>query len=266
MAEANVRVLRFASLNNFRQLSPVVKSHLKRVYISLICALAASAFGVYIHMLFNIGGFVTDLLFFQSIKWLHSTHTNQQSTNRLYVLFLSTVLKGASVGPMIKLAIDLDSSILSTAFVGTSVVFSCLSCGAMLARRREYLYLGGLLTPGLSTLSPLLFASFIYRGYGSTWLFNIELYFGLFLFAGYMPVDTQEIVEKAHNGDMDYLEHSFSSFTDFVAVFVRVLIILMLKNSAHKVEKNSMALLARLVCPVTKIVIHNMLDARNREA
>lgn len=55
----------------------------------------------------------------------------------------------------------------------------------------------------------------------------LQLYFGLFLFAGYMLVDTQEIVEKAHNGDRDYVEHSFTSFTDFVAVFVRVLIILM---------------------------------------
>lgn len=38
-------------------------------------------------------------------------------------------------------------------------------------------------------------------------------------------MDTQEIVEKADRGDMDYVEHSFTSFTDFVAVFVRILII-----------------------------------------
>jgi len=43
---------------------------------------------------------------------------------------------------------------------------------------------------------------------------------------GYMVVDTQEIIEKAHLGDMDYVKHSLTLFTDFVAVFVRILIIM----------------------------------------
>lgn len=41
-----------------------------------------------------------------------------------------------------------------------------------------------------------------------------------------MVVDTQEIIEKAHLGDMDYVKHALTLFTDFVAVFVRVLIIM----------------------------------------
>lgn len=45
------------------------------------------------------------------------------------------------------------SSILITAFLGTSVVFFCFSAVAMLARRREYLYLGGLLSSGFSLLA-----------------------------------------------------------------------------------------------------------------
>ena len=46
------------------------------------------------------------------------------------------------------------------------------------------------------------------------------------MFVGYIVVDTQEIIEKAHMGDLDYVNHSLTLFTDFVAVFVRVLIIM----------------------------------------
>ncbi|KAM2843526.1 bax inhibitor 1-like [Malus sylvestris] len=67
----------------------------------------------------------------------------------------------------------------------------------MLARRREYLYLGGLLSSGLSMLIWLHFASSVFGGFAS--LFKFELYFGL------------------------------------VAVFVRILVI-MLKNSVEKNE------------------------------
>jgi len=153
---------------------------------------------------------------------------------RLSLLFVSAVLEGASVGPLIKVAIDVDPSILITAFVGTAIAFVCFSAAAMLARRREYLYLGGLLSSGLSMLMWLQFASSIFGGSAS--IFKFELYFGLLIFVGYMVVDTQEIIEKAHLGDMDYVKHSLTLFTDFVAVFVRILII-MLKNSADKEEK-----------------------------
>ncbi|XVF10910.1 hypothetical protein REPUB_Repub07fG0224100 [Reevesia pubescens] len=122
-------------------------------------------------------------------------------------------------------------SLLVAAFVGTALAFACFSGAAMLARRREYLYLGGLLSSGLSILLWLHFASSIFGG--STSLFMIEVYFGLLLFVGYMVVDTRDIIEKAHLGDLDYVKHALTLFTDFVAVFVRILII-MLKNS----EKN----------------------------
>lgn len=62
---------------------------------------------------------------------------------------------------------------LVAAFVGTALAFACFSGAAMLARRREYLYLGGLLSSGVSILLWLHFASSIFGG--STALFKIEV-------------------------------------------------------------------------------------------
>lgn len=64
-------------------------------------------------------------------------------------------------------------SILISAFVGTGLAFACFSVAAMVARRREYLYLGGLLSSGLSMLLWLHFASSIFGG--STAIFKFEV-------------------------------------------------------------------------------------------
>ncbi|KAL4362955.1 hypothetical protein GQ457_04G037160 [Hibiscus cannabinus] len=221
------------SLKNLRHISPVVQSHLKQVYLTLCCALIASAVGAYTHILWNIGGYLTTFACLGTMYWLLSTPPYEEQ-KRVSLLMASAALEGASIGPVIDLAIQIDPSVLVAAFVGTALAFACFSAAAMLARRREYLYLGGLLSSGLSMLLWLHFASSIFGG--STALFMFEIYFGLLVFVGYMVVDTQEIIEKAHLGDLDYVKHALTLFIDFVAVFVRVLVI-MLKNSAEKSGK-----------------------------
>ncbi|XP_008465888.2 bax inhibitor 1-like [Cucumis melo] len=223
----------YDSLKNFRQISPVVQSHLYQVYLTLGCALVASAAGAYLHILWNIGGILTTLAGIGCIAWLMATPPYEER-KRVSMLMAAALLEGASTGPLIGLAIDIDPSVLVSAFVGTAVAFGCFSAAAMFARRREYLYLGGLLSSGISMLLWLHFASSIFGG--STALFKFELYFGLLLFVGYMVVDTQEIIERAHLGDMDYVKHALTLFTDFFGVFVRLLII-MLRNSVEKTRR-----------------------------
>ncbi|RCV05693.1 hypothetical protein SEVIR_1G103100v4 [Setaria viridis] len=222
----------YDSLKNFRQITPAVQTHLKLVYLTLCVALASSAVGAYLHVVWNIGGMLTMLGCVGSIAWLFSVPVYEER-KRYGLLMAAALLEGASVGPLIKLAVDFDPSILVTAFVGTAIAFACFSCAAIVAKRREYLYLGGLLSSGLSILLWLQFAASIFGHSTSSFMF--EVYFGLLIFLGYMVYDTQEIIERAHRGDMDYIKHALTLFTDFVAVLVRILVI-MLKNAADKSE------------------------------
>ncbi|KAI5328053.1 hypothetical protein PRUPE_5G058500 [Prunus persica] len=223
----------FESLKNFRQISPVVQNHLKLVYLTLCCTLIASAAGAYLHILWNIGGIVTLLGCVGCMIWVLAT-PHYEEKKRVSLLMAAGLLEGATLGPLIDLAIKINPSVLISAFGGTALAFGCFSAAAMLAKRREYLYLGGLVSSGLSMLLWLQFASSIFGG--SAAMYKFELYFGLLIFVGYMVVDTQEMIEKAHNGDLDYVKHAMTLFSDFIAVFVRVLII-MLKNSIEKNEK-----------------------------
>ncbi|XP_027361561.1 bax inhibitor 1-like [Abrus precatorius] len=223
----------YDTLKNFRQISPLVQNHLKQVYFTLCFAVVAAAVGAYLHVLFNIGGFLTTLACVGSSAWLLSTPPLEER-KRVSLLMASSLFQGASIGPLIDLAVRIDPSVIFSAFVGTSLAFACFSGAALVARRREYLYLGGMVSSGLSILLWLHFASSIFGG--SMALFKFELYFGLLVFVGYIVVDTQEIVERAHLGDLDYVKHALTLFTDLASIFVRILVI-MLKNSAERNEK-----------------------------
>ncbi|XP_071674623.1 bax inhibitor 1 isoform X1 [Lolium perenne] len=86
------------------------------------------------------------------------------------------------------------------------------------------MYLHGLLSSGLSILHWLQFATSIFGH--STNSFMFEVYFGMLIFPGYMVYDPQEIIERAHHGDMDYIKHALTLLTDFITILVRILIII----------------------------------------
>jgi len=224
----------FQVLLKTTDINQAVRLHLAKVYATLALTLLAAMVGTIVHLQLNIGGIITTLLIFVCMFLLAADREKQNIPKRLGIIALFGFFKGASLGPLIQYAIHLDPSILVTAFLGTTCVFICFTLSALLARRRSMLFLGG-------TLSSMLFYMFLLSVVQifvkSTLINNINLYLGLFMFCGYILYDTQLIIEKSDRGSTDFVWDALELFIDFVAVFVRVLIILLQNSDKDKKKK-----------------------------
>eukprot|EP00252_Welwitschia_mirabilis_P009022 TRINITY_DN212_c0_g1_i2.p1 TRINITY_DN212_c0_g1~~TRINITY_DN212_c0_g1_i2.p1 ORF type:complete len:188 (+),score=13.80 TRINITY_DN212_c0_g1_i2:108-671(+) len=130
-----------------------VQKHLQRVYLCLCTSLAAAAVGVALHFLLNIGGLLTCFGCLASIVWLVSVPSYPfNERKRLGLLLTAAILKGATLGPVIDAVSEIGPGIPITALVGTSLAFACFSGSAVLAKRRQYLFLGGILSSAISVL------------------------------------------------------------------------------------------------------------------
>ncbi len=138
------------------------------------------------------------------------------------------------LGPLVESVLDINPSIVLSAFLGTVVIFACFSLAAIYAERRSMLYLGGILGSALSLMTFFGLMNIFFR---STLIFNFQLYFGLLVFVGYVCFDTQLIIEKASVGDLDVQRNALDLFLDFVAIFVRILIILANNNKKKNENK-----------------------------
>ncbi|CAF1519565.1 unnamed protein product [Rotaria magnacalcarata] len=225
------------TLLDFSTLQPRVQNHLKNVYTCLLGATLCATLGVFLSL--NDWLNYPRLAVFASMAtsiWLFSIDFNARTQMKCFGLMSATALfTGIYLSPLINLAINVDPQIIMTAFLLTTVIFVCFSLSALLTKNRTYLYLGGLLGTGTSFMLLLSLMNLFGR---SQLIFNINLYLGLALACGYILYDTQLIVERANNGDMNYVKHALLLFIDMVDLFVRILIIL-LKNSQSKEKKSN---------------------------
>lgn len=214
-----------------------VRKHLKNVYATFTLATIAAAAGGYAHMFSTLigAGLLTAIGAIGTLIWLTLTpYDGKNQLQRLSLLGAFAFLTGCNLGPLLNMAVMVNPTLVFQALLGTSVVFACFSLSALYAPRGHYLYLGGTLMAGLSTLFWL---SMLNIFFGSRLLFQLNLYIGLAVMCGFIIFDTQSIVEKARRGDKDYVMHSVELFIDFVAVFKRLLIILTDKEAQSKKKR-----------------------------
>ncbi|XP_046377634.1 probable Bax inhibitor 1 [Haliotis cracherodii] len=226
-------------LFKFDHLEGYVQTHLKNVYSSLAIGMISAAVGAYVHLFTGLmqAGLMTMLGSIGLMLWLAFTkHEKGNQGKRLAIFSGFTFCSGMSLGPLLDMVIALEPSIIPTALMGTFVVFISFSLASLYsARDRTFLYMGGFLMSALSWMLMLGFANIFF---GSTLLYEINLYVGLAIFCAFILYDTQLIIEKRRRGDDDYIWHSVDLFLDFIQVFRRLLIILSKKEGNKKKERN----------------------------
>merc|ERR1719474_2063648 len=132
-------------------------------------------------------------------------------------------LQGIIIGPLVNEAIDMDPFIVRAALVLTLCGFASFSMIAMMTKNKKCLYLGSMLN------SFCLFLLFM-RIFPTSFGYELSLYGGLIMFIGYVFYDTQQIIRRAERFGLqqtDFVSDAVTLYIDFVAIFVRILIIIM---------------------------------------
>jgi len=223
----------WSAISKTTPITPDVRAHLTNVYTTLAAGILVAAMGSIVSMYTLIGGSLSLLAGIGLIIWLAIT-PQEQFVKRLSILMGFCFLEGLSIGPLLLATLEIDPSIISTAFFGTVCVFACFSASALLSERRSYLFLGGILGSALSNMLVLGLLNIFFR---SPMIFNFLLYAGLLVFCGFVCFDTQLIIEKASQGHKDVVWDSLELFIDFARIFVRLLIILSKDKDSKKNRK-----------------------------
>ncbi|CAI7776350.1 unnamed protein product [Closterium sp. NIES-54] len=175
----------FDALKNFSALTPSIQSHLQKVYLTLSLTLVVASLGAYAHVLWGLGGALSSIASIAGVLWLNATPAVPANEVRLLSASSSPRLPVSSFASILPAKLCTSSqrfvaSVGVLAFVATAAIFLCFSGAALLAKRREYLYLGGFLASAVSTMLALRLASIFFGG--SNAVFQIE-----YLYPGGFP-------------------------------------------------------------------------------
>ncbi|KAL0486000.1 hypothetical protein AKO1_012289 [Acrasis kona] len=228
------------NITSLNHLSQHVQQHLVKVYSTLLATIACAAVGCIIGVQLNVTSGLLSLLGFGALLWLSvfTTYNSRQPQGlRFGLLCAFGFFEGMQLSGLVRHVLDIDPNIVVLALMATTAIFACFSGCALYSKRREYLYLGGLLSSSLLIMCLLSLFNVLFR---IPFINGLQLYGGLLVFMGYVVYDTQVIVEKASLGPeaCDHVGHALELFLDAIALFVRILIILADKKEKKKKDRN----------------------------
>jgi len=196
-----------------------------------VVAVFAAAAGAYVHVFTNYlkGNLLTTIISIVLLLLLYATPPNRGNEYLRIGYFMGfTTLAGLGTGPLLDLALDVNPSIIVSAFLSTCIVFGSFTLAALYAPDMKFLYLGGVLMSAMSLLMFITLFAF------NSFMWSLSLYGGLFITCALILYDTQMIIEKRRRGDTDYLWHTIELFIDFMDIFRRLLIIFVQKEDGKK--------------------------------
>ena len=144
-----------------------MRTHLKSVYACLSMSILSAAAGAYIHLCTDLlrgGGLLYGLMGLGLVFALHMTPDNGKNRGmRLAMLLGFAFLTGLGTGPILDFAIRVNPAIVPNAFMMSAMIFAAFSGAALYAPDGQYLFLGGTLISGLSTLFWLGFLNIFFQ-------------------------------------------------------------------------------------------------------
>ena len=217
-------------------LSEGARSHLLRVYSLLTGGVIVASAGCYVDMHYlHMGSVITALvgafLFAMARSGIAGDH---KSNGTGVMLFLSAAaLEGMSLSPLVHTAAVYYPQALTTAVMTSLAIFASFSAAALVAKRREFFFLAGVLGSVASYMAIMSLANIVIR---SSLVLDVQLYGGLVMFLGYILLDTQVMIDRYESGHnrCNFVRPACDLFGDLVAVFVRILIILMKKGEKRR--------------------------------
>eukprot|EP00389_Voromonas_pontica_P004239 GDKH01006313.1.p1 GENE.GDKH01006313.1~~GDKH01006313.1.p1 ORF type:complete len:256 (+),score=38.02 GDKH01006313.1:116-883(+) len=230
------------SMDAFSRMNPLDKTarrHMSKVYGTLLAGVFLTAVGVWIyHNMFALPLLVSGLASIGCLLYVNSTGHGSDSKQitaqgRLLAAGAFFVLKGMTIADLVLMASL--TGVLPMAFFTTVAVFGCFSMAAMWAEKRQFLFLGGILGSVLFYMSLAGLFNMFFR---SSLLFDAQLYLGLAVFMGYIVYDTQVVLLQVEQGQRDFVKHALNLYVDLIAVFVRLVIILMKQQEKRRADKD----------------------------
>jgi hypothetical protein len=201
-----------------------------KVYAVSTVGLFAAAAGAKFNLESSLGysGFMMVLAQIGLLFAIAATYTKKDdgvNPLRLALLVAFAFCAGINVGSYKIMIPNLDDQLVYDAFAVTTVLFSLFTVAGLLASP-------GILYIAIVTIlvgSTVLFFTSLATLFGLVGLmaFNaLHIKLGLVVSSMYIIFDTWLIQEEAKRGERDVISHSIRLLTDFLKVFVRILVLL----------------------------------------
>ncbi|KAF3637964.1 putative bax inhibitor 1-like [Capsicum annuum] len=172
-------------MNSGKMLQHAYQS-LKKVYLTLFCAMLAFTFGSFLHLIWEAGGPFTVCSSVASLLWLYS------------------------IPPWrVKAFACLLPSLVVSLLSGSSIGYGILWLGALLTQERKETYIGCMVYSSALILSSFVVDAFdILDSYTADWMLKVYTVHALFM--GYLVVYSQEILYDARFEEIDFVNRTLT--------------------------------------------------------